>query len=191
MPDLTVIDGDGPPTEERVAGRKVGWASRELAANILRIIRGAGKPEALVDQIKAFLDAGYDYQDVAGNWPVLVIADALKIESEYSKFMERAERGEVDDATIDRMHERQMFAKMHAEHHIRRGALQSIASRLVDQPLQEASGDREIRDGIHEIERIGEERRKADRQAAKRARSIPGKKPRTLRAKPDARKPPL
>ena len=191
MPDLTVIDGGGPPKDQRLVEHKVRQASCELAANILRIIRGAGKPEALVGQMKDLLDAGFDYQDVAGHWPIDTIAEALRIRSEYAAFMETAERGDVDQARIDRMHERQTFEKMIAEHNVRRGALQAIASRLVGQYLQEAAGDRQMRDGIYELDRIGEERRKADRQAARQARAAAPTKQRRTRKAPTKAKEPL
>jgi len=54
-----VIDGDGPGKDERERERERQWAkqefsqaSREVAANMLRIIRGAGKPYDLLLQMK-------------------------------------------------------------------------------------------------------------------------------------------
>jgi hypothetical protein len=180
MPDFTVIDGDGPPKEQRAAERKVRVASCELAANILRIVRGAGKPETIVDQMKAVLDAGFDYQDIAGYWPIDTIAEALKVKDNLEDVTEMAERGEADKSRISRMRESIMFA----ERDIRLGALQAVASRLVGQDLQEAAGDRQMRDGVDKIERIREERRKADRAAARQARAAasPTKKRRSRKA---------
>jgi hypothetical protein len=144
MPDLTVIDGGGPPKDQRLAEHRVRLASCELAANTLRIIRGAGRPEALVDQMKALLDAGFDYQDIAGYWPIDTMADALKMKSKLSELMEMAERGEVDGARIHQAHEMRIVA----EDNIRSGALRAVAARLVGQDLQEAAGDRQMLDGI-------------------------------------------
>jgi len=54
-----VIDGDGPGKEERDRDRdrewakhEFSWAIRDTAANMLRIIRGAGKPYELLVQMK-------------------------------------------------------------------------------------------------------------------------------------------
>src|SRR4051812_17515873 len=54
-----VIDGDGPGKEERDLERnreramaEFSWAIRDAAANMLRIIRGAGKPYELLIQMR-------------------------------------------------------------------------------------------------------------------------------------------
>ncbi|MGY3482191.1 hypothetical protein ACVW1C_000074 [Bradyrhizobium sp. USDA 4011] len=64
MPDFTVIEGSGPDKEERekqeqeakrerareLAESQFSWEVRDCAANVLRIVRGAGKrgdPKAL------------------------------------------------------------------------------------------------------------------------------------------------
>src|SRR5438445_445802 len=58
-----VIDGDGPGKDERERERERQWAKqefsqaiREVAANMLRIIRGAGKPYDLLLQMKTAID---------------------------------------------------------------------------------------------------------------------------------------
>ncbi|MGY3413524.1 hypothetical protein ACVWZV_009691 [Bradyrhizobium sp. GM5.1] len=58
-----VIDGDGPGKEERdskqdqkMARDEFSWAIRDCAANLLRIIRGAGKPYELMRQMQLALN---------------------------------------------------------------------------------------------------------------------------------------
>jgi hypothetical protein len=55
-----VIDGDGPGKEERERQRRQEWAKdefsgalREMAANMLRIVRGAGKGYELLRQMQS------------------------------------------------------------------------------------------------------------------------------------------
>ena len=71
MPDLTVIEGGGPEKDDRERQRArdrakddFSWAIREVAANILRIIRGAGKPYELVLQMQRAIDAAVKFREV-------------------------------------------------------------------------------------------------------------------------------
>ncbi|MGL9620787.1 hypothetical protein QRQ56_22485 [Bradyrhizobium sp. U531] len=57
-----VIDGDGPGREEsdrkqdqQFSRDEFSWAIRDCAANMLRIIRGAGKPYELMRQMQMAL----------------------------------------------------------------------------------------------------------------------------------------
>jgi hypothetical protein len=52
MPDFTVIEGGGPEGRDRIlAEQEFKFALRQTAANMLRIIRGAGKPFELLTQM--------------------------------------------------------------------------------------------------------------------------------------------
>jgi hypothetical protein len=73
-----VIDGGGPSKEEREKAQAqeeqarmrewaegdVSWAARECAANMLRIIRGAGKPHELLLQMKKVIDSAVKFQEL-------------------------------------------------------------------------------------------------------------------------------
>lgn len=120
------------------------WPLRELAANILRVVRGAGKSHAIGSQCVAVLKAFQDYRDKVGHWP--------------SSF-------EMDEALSIRPQERpnetydEYWEWRHAQEDIVRGGLQIAASRLVGQGTQEQRGRSDLMDGVRELDRIRDERR--------------------------------
>ena len=106
MPDLTVIDGGGPEKDERERQRArdrakddFSWAIREVAANMLRIIRGAGKPYELLPQMQRAINAAVKFKEVHQHWPQEVITNDLQIQSEDDKL---CREGKLPQATIDR-----------------------------------------------------------------------------------------
>jgi hypothetical protein len=168
-----VIDGDGPGKEERERGRdrefakhEFSWAIRDTAANMLRIIRGAGKPFELLLQMKKAIDSAIKFQELHNHWPDDVIANDLQLEDEMEKVLARRREGALDQVTTDRWWKDGTFDRMMAEHTIYRGALQAIASELIGQNTQKRSGESEFHDGIRqwsEYRRTGKRRKQADR----------------------------
>jgi hypothetical protein len=151
-----VIDGGGPRKEERDLERakhEFSWAIRETAANMLRIIRGVGKPYELLMQMKKAIDSAIKFQDLHGYWPFDVIASDLLLEDEMETFLARGREGTFD--------------RMMAEHTMYRGALQAIASELIGQNTQKRSGESEFHEGLRQWMKIREERIQKEREAAK------------------------
>ena len=108
--------------------REVAWALRALAANILRVVRGAGEPQAILRHYAALVEALERYHDTKGVLPdTAFIHEALSVRQDY----------EGEDAmgrkAIDLMIQ---------------GGLQIAASRLMKQPLQIAQGEAEMLAGI-------------------------------------------
>ena len=184
MPDFTVIEGGGPDKGERereFIRDDLSWAFRELTANVLRIVRGAGKPHALLEQMEKVLSVSLKYRDLHGYWPYDLAAKSMRCDDEYNETIERARAGEIDQQSVDRWREDGTFERMHAEHTICRGALQTIASTLIGQTTQRASGNHELYEGVRELNRVrGEQNRKyaeevrasrlAERKAGKKKR---------------------
>jgi hypothetical protein len=80
-----VIDGDGPSKENREREREretveFSWAIRDCAANMLRIIRGAGQPYELLVQMQEVTRAALKVQETHGYWPQNVITNNLRLE---------------------------------------------------------------------------------------------------------------
>jgi hypothetical protein len=172
-----VIDGDGPRKEERDRDRdrewtkhEFSWAIRDTAANMLRIIRGAGKPYELLMQMKKAIDSAIKFQELHGYWPFDVIANDLLIEDEMETFLARAREGKLDQATVDRWRDDGTFDKMMAQNSMYRGALQSIASELIGQNTQKRSGENEFYEGLRQWMKIREERIRKEREAARASR---------------------
>jgi hypothetical protein len=187
-----VIDGGGGNKEERDlehrrewTKREFSWAVRDAAANLLRIIRGAGKPHELLAQMKKTIDAAIAFQEAYNYWPFDEIANDLRLENEKEKFLERERSGTLDKASIERWRDDGTFDQMGVEHTIFRGTLQIIASRLIGQATQESAGDSEFHDGLRGMERIRDERLERIR-AEKRATSSARKKRKLHPRKPKA-----
>lgn len=104
-----VIDGGGPSKEERdkaqaheeqVRRREwtkvdLSWAVRECAANLLRIVRGAGKPHELLLQMKKVIESAVKFQEVHGYWPDDVIAAELHLVDERQEIFGRCRAGDL------------------------------------------------------------------------------------------------
>jgi hypothetical protein len=185
-----VIDGGGPSREERDQQEKeqerqrerewaqseFSWAIRDCAANMLRVIRGAGKPYELMRQMQKALTAAVKFQEVHGYWPQDVIANDLRLENEVEKYRARVREGTLDQATFDRWSNDGTFDRMDTKHIMYRGALQIVASTLIGQTTQERAGDSEFHDGLRAYERAREEQVLRRQEEARAARGIAAKK---------------
>jgi hypothetical protein len=130
----------------RFAMQTVGDALLDLAANILRTVRGAGKPHAILPQAQALIETALSYRDQVGQFPSSEeLGAALDIDTPAEK---------LDQMSAD------SEALVTARDSIVRGALQFAASKLLAQRPQEAAGDTEMREGIDAFEAARDERRK-------------------------------
>jgi hypothetical protein len=189
-----VIDGDGPGKEERERQRRQEWAKdefsgalREMAANMLRIVRGAGKGYELLRQMQVVLEAAVKYRDLHDYWPSHdLIGQALQLEDEIQ--LERGRAGTMEKDDIDRWSEDGTFDEMSAKHSLYRGVLQIIASALLEQTTQKAAGSREFHEALRDLEDIREKRRKrfleeqranrpAQRRSVRKKRKLTPSKP--------------
>lgn len=149
----------------RAEGR-VDRALCELAANILRVVRGAGRPYELGRQAAGFVAACEAYREAVGHYPPpedLGAALDVHRELEPSRF---AEREYVISAASESM---------------MRGGLQIAASRLLGQLTQERAGDSELLDGARQYADYREERRK---EAAREQRALKAATPATKKSVP-------
>ena len=132
---------DETPEDTRAqdqAENEVRWALRTLAANILRVTRGAGKPYLLVEHAADFLKAVIAYQEVSGH-PLMaeVLSQALDIQPD------RELNPQISAGYRDREE---------ATHTMVRGALQIAAARLMEQRTQRAAGESELHQGMRSME---------------------------------------
>lgn len=148
------------------AAQDVEWRLRELAANLLRVIRGAGKPYDLPQDAASFVRAVVAYQEAAGHG---VPSDELSamLTDAVDQDIDRAQGDESDRA--------------YAERKIMRGCLQIAASRLLGQRTQESAGDSELYDGARDLEAWREEQRRqwAAKVPPRRSKAATAKKPAT------------
>lgn len=131
MPD----DADRSAIQASAASVRMGL--REVAANLLRITRGSGRPELIVAQITALVGIFAAYREVAGeDLKPSDITEALRLghivddEDELWPVWDRAVREMVN------------------------GALQVAAAELLGQQAQAATGRRELFAGYRHIEKL-------------------------------------
>jgi len=146
--------------QRKRAESRLDQSLRELTANLLRVVRGAGRAYDVEDQIRKAADAFGAFREVAGYG-----VGAQEIDQMLSGGLPPEITGPWSDAR-----ERQQATEM-----IVRGSLQMTAAELLGQHLQVAAGRQELGKGVqylHEMrERAQEERRQTERaqRAAKKA----------------------
>ncbi len=89
-----------------------------------------------------------------------MIAKALKMNDAVEGLYERERAGEITERDIDHRHQDGTIDRHQAETAIKKGALQIIASQLLDQPLQEKAGETELRKGIRDAMTAQDKRQK-------------------------------
>ena len=116
---------------------------RDLAGNILRVVRGAGEAHEIPRQAQSFIDALVDYQTAIGRLPPSdVIAKTLSIKQAL----------DFEDEEYDE--------KIWARELIISGALRIAAARILDQRLQVVAGDNDFDSGLDRYERARDALRK-------------------------------
>lgn len=134
----------------RFALQKVGGRLRDLTANLLRVTHGAGMPRRIVGQTSAVLGAMIEYREAVGRFPANELASELDIDND-------------NDAGLPKRSGAEHSIEKNARQAILRGAMQVVASRLLGQRMQEVAGDREMLDGIRDLKKAREHRRKRRR----------------------------
>lgn len=130
-----VVDNSDHEVERPRTRATIAWPLRELAANMLRVVRGAGKSHEITAQCVAVLKAFQAYHDQFGHWPPSwEIDEALSI------------RRDEANPVYDKEWEYQ-----HACTVVLRGGLQVAASRLVCQNTQARRGMSEMMGGVNTI----------------------------------------
>jgi hypothetical protein len=156
-----VIDGGGKKGRDLIlAEQEFSRALRESVANLLRVMRGAGRPDDLLYQLNGVLKAATQILDLTGQLPVEIMTTILHGRSETQNIWERRQRGEIDDATIDQWEKDGTISRKYAEEVIHAGVLQVIASQLVRQDLQLRAGTKEFNDGIRRLAEAEEKSQK-------------------------------
>ncbi len=132
----------------------------KLAANIIRVVRGAGRPDDIIDQCNEVLKAAIEYHDKTQRFvPYQSVAAALRLERE-----------EIDD------YHSYFGQRQLAIRRMVKGSLQIAASSLLKQLTQIHMGQAELDDGYRELESLREERRKQREAESGRVAARPKRK---------------
>jgi hypothetical protein len=151
-PRLAAANTDAEIARKRAADR-VEYQLRELMANMLRVARGAGQPADIVHQAAQLMEAFDEHFKSAGHYP-WNIGEMLSWRRQHDSLSDQADRMEAS-----------------ATDQIIAGALQVVASRLLNQRSQETKAGGDIEMGIRDRLDAREVRREA------RAAALPKRKP--------------
>lgn len=134
------------PDRDRL--HQVGDTLRALAANVISIVRGAGKPLELSRDVDAFTAALGAYDGASGRQPrARELAEMLRVELDPT---DRTPTSEEE------------MAELYAQHSIVQASLQLAATRLLRQDIEAAEAYADLRkalSGLEETKRRIEKRR--------------------------------
>lgn len=141
-PQLRVAaENDRSVLDHERARRDIEWPLRNLAANMMRISRGAGAPYEVGRQCQDVVESFVAYWKRCGVWPS---------SEEVSEILSFRESPHPRDLIYD---------LERAIEEVTKGALRFAAGRLVDQRMQADHGEKELLAGVDRIERYREEMR--------------------------------
>ena len=131
--------------ELQVISDQLHWHLRDLAANLMRVARGAGKPYEIGKQCVAVIQTMQSYRDLIGFYPgsgeLSEMLNLKQFDRDYGLRGSQLEWGLAEQKMV-------------------RGALQMAASTLVEQNTQYSAGNSELFEGLAVIEKIREENRR-------------------------------
>ena len=161
-----VADNSDEDLTRRAAEGEFATALVCLTANLMRIVRGAGKGYDVGSEAIRLIDAMKAFQSAYGHWPEdFRFPEALAIE-DTDRFYE-AGQGRHD-----------------AIEQIIKGSLRLAAARLLDQKLQISAGEREIEEGLRAYDSWMQERRRAWAAEERASRPVVIGAKRQLKKKP-------
>ncbi|KSV76681.1 hypothetical protein N182_24730 [Sinorhizobium sp. GL2] len=168
-PKLTVVaENTQQQINENWLLEALDYRLRELAANIIRVVRGAGRPDDVIDQCNGVLKAAIEYHDKTKRFVSdQSVAVALHLKPEHIR--------DYDSFQGQRQVALRKMVK---------GSLQLTASRLLDQRTQENRGESEMFEAFRDLERLYQEIREKREAEARAARSKPAPKRKPVKKKP-------
>ena len=147
-PPFRVVSDQSEKDIERKRTRdEIGFVLRQMAANLLRIVRGAGKGYDLLDEMIACVKAFQEFRSAHGHWP-----ESHAIQSAL-EFDEPSPALDAPDSHWDE------WGVKSAELDVCRASLRIAAARILGQKLQEDHGHNDLRSAVDALERAREKRR--------------------------------
>jgi hypothetical protein len=165
-PHLTVVAGGNPDKARRDREREyatdaLSWATRDFAANLMRILAGAGKSYELLAQVNKSVDAINAWTKLGGHAMSVNIAMEQAVREAAESPSDRIQDGmcnpaakiRMTDEERDRFYDSGSFDIEGAKDDIVQGALRTMASRIVGQNTQERNAEHLIFEGIRRLRR--------------------------------------
>lgn len=153
MSDFRIIsENSDEDIRRRDAEMALEWPYRALAANLLRVVRGAGNSASLLEQMGDVIRRSREYYDIVGDWPApQTINEILRHQSPDDRTAEHLDSGRYSPADVERWEKDGSTAADRAVYKACRGALQMCASQLVSQTTQERAGKTEFHAGVRAL----------------------------------------
>lgn len=156
------VENDKKTVDKSLAKHEIEWPLRELAANIMRVSRGAGEPYSIIMQCIAVVKGAQSYSEKCGEWPDnMDVKEALDFHDpqlrDYTRTYDER-RSSMED--------------------IVEGALRLAAGRIVGQKLQEDHGEKDLLAAIRRLEEYRAEQKAKWAAEARAARAVPAAKTR-------------
>jgi hypothetical protein len=152
-----VSDNPDPNRERERAKRHLDYTLRDLAANIMRVCAGAGRPENIPGQVvelSGALQGAYREKISAIEINTGVIPHALRVHENplYPSYLE-------DNITLEERHRRRRVRGIaEAEEHIIKGALRVAAARLTENATQKSKSYDEMFEAMRKREEASNEK---------------------------------
>jgi hypothetical protein len=160
LPDLRVVsERSSEEIKKQTATLALKFSLVNLTANLIRIVRGAGKPDRLLDDIDGFLGAYKDY---------CVTVDRVPDGAVLSALLQFTPDQNPDDDRLD---------EVLLENAICRDALQIVASSLVDQRIHREKALGELQDHLRRFVDVREGPKKRRGRTRRPATSRKSHKP--------------
>lgn len=121
---------------------------RELAANLIRIVRGAGDPDQLPDQLVQTLKFYEKHVKATGGVPKPKVVRKM-LDPEEAMIEARPWTEITNPEEIEALNRSGMAERQEAEELMRKGGLQITASMLLGQHTQSIAGEHEMYRGHH------------------------------------------
>jgi hypothetical protein len=155
LPDLRVVS-ERPAAEikKQQAAAKLGVALQDLTANLIRIVRGAGKPEMIFEHVDGFVEAFARFCDDTGETP-----DPMLLRELIALPQPNWDDDRLDEAL--------------SEQAILRHSLQVVASELLQQRMQRDAAMNKLHDTLRRIEERRTLAKKRKRKAQKQSQPKP------------------
>jgi hypothetical protein len=168
---LSVVAGGDPEKARRDFERerircRIEGSICELAANLLRVIAGAGKSYDLIEHMVAVIQACDEFQKAGGyqefGIPCSDIVERVLREGTDTWLQKMYDRGEElseeDRANLDRWSEDGSVTRELGQAQMVQSALRMVAGRLVEQRVQVSQAESQFWEGFRAIERSREEK---------------------------------
>jgi hypothetical protein len=151
LPDLKVVSvRPAAEIKKQKAAAKLGLALQDLTANLIRVVRGAGKPELIFEHVDRFVEAFAKFCDDTGEAP-----DPTLLRELIALPQPNWDDDRLDEAL--------------SEQAILRHSLQIVASGLLQQRMQRDAAMNKLHDTLRRIEErralAKKPRRKVQRQS--------------------------